>query len=304
MTMSTTTAAATLAFTTHPAELNGHILTSWIPMTTAWPSSSGCESSFWKYVPQTLAAWDPGYGLFAQLGLSCLPPEMTSWWNAGSIMSTVDLDSTQYSIGPIVCPEAYYTATTFVNAGSSTQVACCPSSYDFIHIFSVGNTGQCTSKVKVGQVVKYATRNSASKWLTSTSTVNKESVAFGIQMNGWLFPAESTSSTQTSASNTSSSTSEPDSSGLSTGAKAGIGIGIGLGVIVIAAVVGALLFRRQSRKRKMDNEGGTQESAYGDVPLSEAYGSSPISSEVYGSSPKSNANVAELPEANKPVEMP
>lgn len=82
----------------------------------------------WKVVPDTLAAWDPGYGLFVDKTLKCQPPQHTTWWNADALSLGIDTEETRLSLGPIVCPEAYTTATTITNAGSSTFVACCPRS--------------------------------------------------------------------------------------------------------------------------------------------------------------------------------
>ena len=107
-----------------PAETNNGVTTSWLPMTTAWPSSAGCEKSFWKKVSTLLVDWDPGYGLSVQHGLSCHPPEMTQWWNAP--MLGVDTKATQYSMGPVVCPKAYTTATKSTMGGGRTLVGCCP----------------------------------------------------------------------------------------------------------------------------------------------------------------------------------
>src|SRR5215469_1064971 len=101
-----------------PPETNAGITTSWLPMSTAWPSTPGCESSIWIYGPW-LAAWDPGYGRYVQSDLQCLPSQVTTWWE--SVNSV-----TQYSLGPIVCPVAYSTATMSVNAEGSTFVGCCP----------------------------------------------------------------------------------------------------------------------------------------------------------------------------------
>lgn len=113
------------AVPTHPPETNAGITTSWLPMSTAWPSIAGCESSFWKVSPQTLAGWDPGYGIWVQPGLSCQPPQVTSWWDENH-SNGIDYSATAYSLGPVVCPDAYFTATTSVNTQSSTFVGCCP----------------------------------------------------------------------------------------------------------------------------------------------------------------------------------
>lgn len=77
-------------------------------------------------MPDILAAWDPGYGLFVKPGVvSCHPPQVTSWWDAEHM--SVNIRVTQISLGPVTCPQAYYTAATSVNAGKSTLVACCPT---------------------------------------------------------------------------------------------------------------------------------------------------------------------------------
>jgi hypothetical protein len=109
----------------HPPEVNAGTTTSWLSMSTAWPSIPGCQSSFWMLKPTHLAAWNPGYGIYVQQGLSCQPPQVTSWWDENH-MNGIDTIATQFSLGPVVCPQAYTTATTTVNVDSSTFVGCCP----------------------------------------------------------------------------------------------------------------------------------------------------------------------------------
>jgi len=116
--------------TTHPAELNSGVWTSWLPVTTAWPSQAACNSEawarfgiqatddFWPYI------YDPAYAQSVANSVTCLPPQATSWWGGGS---TVSKSITSYSIGPIVCPAAYTTFSTSIVSGSSTSVICCPT---------------------------------------------------------------------------------------------------------------------------------------------------------------------------------
>ncbi|KUI70180.1 hypothetical protein VM1G_05680 [Cytospora mali] len=59
----------------------------------------------------------------------------------------------------------------------------------------------------------------------------------------------STPTANTIATTTVTASAAPSTSGLSTGAKAGLGIGIAVGVVAIAAIAGALLFRRRKRTR-------------------------------------------------------
>jgi hypothetical protein len=113
-----------------PPETNSGTITSWIPLTTAFPSQPGCESSLYKFVPETIAAWDPGYGLSADRELTCLPKPATTWWLQDLHGKNTD---TVLSIGPITCPQAYYTATESVKDASSTLIACCPR-YTQVHV--------------------------------------------------------------------------------------------------------------------------------------------------------------------------
>lgn len=104
-------------------EVNGRTTTSWIPITTAFPQQPGCSDQIWSYVPNTLAAWDPGYGI-SVMDKNCLPRAATTWWDAERLGPNT---LTTISIGPITCPQAYYTASTSVKDGISTLVGCCPS---------------------------------------------------------------------------------------------------------------------------------------------------------------------------------
>lgn len=104
---------------TRPPEINAGTTTLWLRMSTAWPSISAYESTFYKNNPSILAAWDPGLQ-----NLSCQPPQVTAWWDQSQM--SIDLSATQYSLGPVVCPEAYSTATTSANSGESTFIGCFP----------------------------------------------------------------------------------------------------------------------------------------------------------------------------------
>ena len=119
--------------TTRSPELNSGIWTTWLPITTAYPSQSGCQtaawarfgiqvsSGFWPYI------YDPAYDLSVANSLTCLPPAATSWWDGGT---TIDGTITSYSLGPVTCPVAYETVSTILvsgGGGESTSVICCPT---------------------------------------------------------------------------------------------------------------------------------------------------------------------------------
>jgi hypothetical protein len=121
--MSTTTGSESIVYDI--PEVNSGTTTSWIPVTTPWPSSSGCASAFFLYPGQPApVAWDPGYGYFAGGTPRCLPPAATTWWEQNHQGGD---DFTTVSIRPVVCPAAFTTAATSLQSGSSTLVLCCPS---------------------------------------------------------------------------------------------------------------------------------------------------------------------------------
>jgi hypothetical protein len=93
-----------------PPETVLGITTSWLPITTAYPSVSGCADAFFLYPRQPApVGWDPGYGYFAGGTLRCLPPAATKWHEQDHQAPD---GYTSLSIRPIVCPAAFTTAVT------------------------------------------------------------------------------------------------------------------------------------------------------------------------------------------------
>ncbi|KAI1778186.1 hypothetical protein F4818DRAFT_289064 [Hypoxylon cercidicola] len=243
-------------------ETNTGVVTSWIPITTAHPTHPGCESLIWKYNPTVLAAWDPGYGVEVDTDATCLPKPVTTWWlqdRFGPIKETV------LSIGPVTCPQDYYTATTSKKDDSSTYVACCPFDYSFAKFMGPGGTGQCTSVVKAGGIVTYAVRDGG--WKTTSSSVSQATTAAAIPVNGWVFAAaaatESTTVSTTACPNScdaaisealantiaaDNSTCATSGSQISAGAAAGIGVGVSVGLTGLMALGAALLMMYRTRK--------------------------------------------------------
>ncbi|KAI2469491.1 hypothetical protein F4781DRAFT_217982 [Annulohypoxylon bovei var. microspora] len=244
-------------------ETNRGVVTSWIPITTAYPHQAGCDKYLWKYVPNTIAAWDPGYGISVQTDATCLPKPVTTWWlqdRLGPVKETI------LSIGPITCPQDYYTATASAKDASSTFVACCPLNYGFVIAMDPGSTGQCTSEVKKGDIVTFAQKNST--WKVTSSTATQAATVAAIPVNGWTFATPTDSPTDNNTESCAASVSdalanhlatstascnEIGGTGISTSAAAGIGIGVSLGVTGLAAL-GAGLFmmfrtRKAARKR-------------------------------------------------------
>lgn len=103
--------------TTHPPETILGTVTSWLPVTTAYPSVSGCESAIWGTA--NAVGWDPRVGVSSLANLQCLPGAVTTWFNQ------LAKSSTWYSLGPFVCPQSYSTTSENI-VGTTTKFTCCP----------------------------------------------------------------------------------------------------------------------------------------------------------------------------------
>ncbi|KAJ6259078.1 hypothetical protein Dda_5975 [Drechslerella dactyloides] len=187
----------------YPPETSEGTVTSWIPLETAFPSSSGCESIFWS-AQGTLAAWDPNYGIFVNTSVKCIPPAATTWWGQ-AILGQNSL--TRLSLGPITCPSAYKTVTTINVAnigGTSTFVACCPPDYTIAKVQSesirVGIYGlECSSVVPAGKAITFATRNRQGTWFLTTTSYTTVTQAWGVPINGYNIADQITSSASTTS---------------------------------------------------------------------------------------------------------
>jgi hypothetical protein len=110
----------------HPPETNGGIVTSWLPLTSTWPSVAECATGgIYSQIGANGAmaiADDPFYGISINRSLTCLPPFATLWWSQSITIPLL----THTSLGPFVCPGGYTTATASVVNDISTFVGCCP----------------------------------------------------------------------------------------------------------------------------------------------------------------------------------
>lgn len=112
---------------TRPAETNGGVVTSWLPVTSAWPSVEPCSAAIYSQVGNIIGlaaiAFDPFFGENINTELTCLPPFATSWWDQQQQTPA----QTVTSLGPLVCPGLYTTATSSILNSMSTFIACCPT---------------------------------------------------------------------------------------------------------------------------------------------------------------------------------
>lgn len=113
-----------MSTTIYPAETSDGTVTSFIPLTTTWTPSAGCETKYRLDGP-SLMAFDPGYGLDVETGVICDPPAMTTWWEQG-LLGGGGLYETAVSIGPLVCPSGWTTVAESTKDTTSTAAMCCP----------------------------------------------------------------------------------------------------------------------------------------------------------------------------------
>lgn len=123
----------TTAFQTQSPETTSGTVTSWLPLTTNFPLPVQCSSLIWARLGFTASihddavVFDPGYGITVDTAVSCVPEAVTRWWETEDPSLVVAGLTTRFSIGPLLCPEAYTTAGTSLIDKSRTQVICCPS---------------------------------------------------------------------------------------------------------------------------------------------------------------------------------
>ncbi|RYP31408.1 hypothetical protein DL767_005808 [Monosporascus sp. MG133] len=279
-------------------ETHGNAVTSWIPLESGFPVNSECGDIRWNYWGDIIAAWDPGYGVSADQALTCHPKGVTTWWLQERLGRN---EATTISLGPIDCPDNYYTATQEIQDSSSTLIACCPSGFEYNDkIESQGSTGQCTSHVAAGQDLTYMSRGENGGWTATTSRINTATSVEGVQINGWKFAdktAASTSSTESCSLLqgfvTTPANSCPQSEAFGNSAKIGIGVGVSLGLTGLVALGAGLLMMYRARK--------AARSMSPPLPITKDFsdGGGPITG--------SQLSLSRTPEAqkgNNPTEMP
>ncbi|KUJ18584.1 uncharacterized protein LY89DRAFT_717173 [Mollisia scopiformis] len=251
----TTTAAPALS-----TEINNGTVTSWLPLTTAWPSLADCSSQIYTW-DGTIMVFDPTFREDQDnTDLYCQPSQMTESWTQSH--QTPQLTTT--SLEGLACPDMYTTVWSSPVNTASEYVVCCPKSFTPANPkirAPATDSAFCLSTLTSGQAMSiYINSSSGSdSWFVhSTTTFKSGGTVSAPQINGYAFlTTSSSSSTDTgsvtssiSSSSTSTSATGGSSSGLSTGAKAGIGVGVAVGALGAMALAGALFLLRRYRKRQ------------------------------------------------------
>ncbi|KAF4624990.1 hypothetical protein G7Y89_g13179 [Cudoniella acicularis] len=253
--------------------LNG-VVTSWFPASTAWPAVRQCSTLYYSHAQANTGgfsgtAFDPWYGQHWSTNLDCLPDAVTSWWQQTYLTPV----QTVTSVGPLVCPELYTTASTSVLDSSSTFVGCCPSNYEHVTVYtSVPQLAQCYSSITSGQVLSYYIEMTPRPSTMNTTTIGTAGgFIYALPVNGYQIAQVSNPTTTTTGSGaaatatTATATTTPTSAasvtqatntslptasaGLSSGATIGLGVGLSLGVVGLAALAAAFFLMRRNRRR-------------------------------------------------------
>ncbi|KAE8361523.1 hypothetical protein BDV27DRAFT_160622 [Aspergillus caelatus] len=172
-----------MSATLYPLETNDRRVTSWLPLTTAWPLPSGCSTSF-RISGPALIAFDPEYSLERDPYVGCALPEIRASWQQAAL----EHPDTSISLGPLTCPDYLYTVATSVRDGSSTLAMCCPSEY--IRENGIPNSkldGDCLSAVASNMVLTFGSSASENPgvWTMVTTTLLTSSTVRAIAVMGW-----------------------------------------------------------------------------------------------------------------------
>jgi len=180
------------------------VTTSFVPFATEWPVTDACASQLYSQNGQVhFTAWDPlYYSSVDPRELTCLPPAITSWWFQQRTQTFTS------SLGPLVCPDAYTTASASALNAKTAMVFCCPSyvipdyscplyqtiidssfnsGYDFIESKNWATMGQCAMTLTSGQVIKYKSNAVGTIWVDAIATIKSSGTLIqGVHINGFV----------------------------------------------------------------------------------------------------------------------
>ena len=166
------------------AETHTGTTTSWLSLITSPPPDSRCSHHL--YSPDgaynTLIAFDPR--LETAANITCLPQEAAEWYTQKNLPfgATTGIVT---SLGPMICPGGYTTASISKKDASSTMVFCCPSHYDFATSADHGHLYGCTSMQTRPVTVHLPGETGSVQTLAAGSPLRAPNIA-GIAVNGWL----------------------------------------------------------------------------------------------------------------------
>ncbi len=246
------------AFASRTAETHAGTTTSWLSMITSPPIDPRC--SYHLYNPDgahhTLIAFDPR--LEAAANMTCLPREAAEWYTQENLPFGATT-GTVTSLGPMLCPNGYTTASTSEKDVASTMVFCCPSEYAFATSANHGTLYGCTS-VQTRQVTVHLSGVPASTMTLSAGIPSRAPNVAGVAVNGWVFNSTPTYTTTPPTQTTNADIWAKKHLGMTTAEFSGIILGVLTGIGFFLTALHCCITRKWFRhKAKPDEEGARGE---------------------------------------------
>lgn len=172
------------------AETHTGTTTSWLSMITHHTVDWRCNDHLYSPYDEdsTLIAFDPR--LETAANMTCLPPEAAEWYTQNRIPYGATT-GTVTSLGPMICPLEYTTASASRKNDASTMVFCCPFEYDFASSAGPGELFGCTSHQTQAVTVHHPGPPASARTLAAGSPSRALNVV-GIAVNGWIFKSSPT----------------------------------------------------------------------------------------------------------------
>lgn len=166
------------------AETHTGTTTSWLSLITSPPLDPRCSRHV--YSPDgayhTLIAFDPR--LETAANLTCLPREAAAWYTQ-KILPFGATTGIVTSLGPMICPSGYTTASISKKDITSTMVFCCPSRYGFATSADHGHLYGCTS-LQTRRLTVHLSGATASVGTLAAGSPSRAPNVAGIAVNGWI----------------------------------------------------------------------------------------------------------------------
>jgi hypothetical protein len=243
------------------AETHTGTTTSWLSMITSPPIDRRCQDHL--YSPEsedvTLVAFDPN--LETAANMTCLPQEAVEWYTQRRLPfgATTGIVT---SLGPMICPNAYTTASTSKKDDISTMVFCCPSEYDFATSAGPGALYGCTSQQTQAVTVHSGGATGAIRKLAAGSRSRARNIA-GIAVNGWIFKPSHTSTSARPSETFTGDVWARKHLGMTTAEFSGIILAVFVVLLLFPLLIYCLVKRMQRDLKTTSDEEGTHSAGNG-----------------------------------------
>jgi hypothetical protein len=245
----------TPAYASKTAETHTGTTTSWMPLITAPPIDPRCNDHL--YSPDdtyhTLVAFEPH--LEAAANITCLPHEAAKWYTQKNLPFGAK-SGTVTSLGPMVCPNGYTTASTSRKDVTSTMIFCCPFNYAFASSADHGRLYGCTS-LQTRKVTVHVPGVTPSVATLAAGLPQRAPNIAGIAVNGWIFnPSPMPTSPLPSSTKLTGDVWARKHLGMTTAEFSGIISGALAGILLFTFTLYCYMRRKCSRRRRKSAEEG------------------------------------------------